>query len=58
MDWITLVVGRLDHTLMKLFGDWKSNAYLLYEQVSQARRLELPEAMKQAILSGKTCLKA
>ena len=38
--------------LIKLLGDWKSDAYLLYEQTTDRRRLELPRAMAQAISSG------
>ena len=38
--------------LIKLLGDWKSDAYLLYDQTTDQRRLELPRAMAQAITSG------
>ena len=38
--------------LIKLLGDWKSDAYLLYDQTTDRRRLELPRAMMQAIQSG------
>jgi integrase len=38
--------------LIKLLGDWKSDAYLLYDQTTDRRRLELPRAMAQAISEG------
>ena len=33
----------VDHLLIKLQGDWVSNAYQRYEQLTRARRLELPK---------------
>jgi len=38
--------------LIKMLGDWKSDAYLLYDETTEARRLELPRAMVQAISDG------
>ena len=38
--------------LIKMLGDWKSDAYLLYDEVTVARRLELPRAMVKAITQG------
>jgi hypothetical protein len=35
----------VDHALIKLVGDWKSDAYLLYDQTSNSRRLRLPRAI-------------
>jgi integrase len=40
----------VDHALIKMLGDWKSDAYLLYEQTSTERRLCLPRLMAKAIL--------
>ena len=37
-----------DHALIKMIGDWRSDAYLLYEQTSNARRLALPQLMAAA----------
>ena len=42
----------VDPNLIKMLGDWKSNAYLLYEETTEARRLQLPGAMAQAIQQG------
>ena len=42
----------VDPELIKMLGDWKSNAYLLYEEVTVRRRLELPQAMVLAIRAG------
>ena len=39
-------------SLIKLLGDWSSNAYLQYEEVTVRRRLELPRTMAQAITNG------
>ena len=38
--------------LIKMLGDWKSDAYLLYDETTVARRLELPRAMVEAISNG------
>ena len=38
--------------LIKMLGDWKSDAYLLYDETTEARRLELPRAMAKAIADG------
>ena len=38
--------------LIKLLGDWKSDVYLLYEETTIARRLQLPSAMSAAIMNG------
>eukprot|EP00854_Cymbomonas_tetramitiformis_P004179 gene4179-biopygen4116 len=35
----------VDHLLIKLQGDWVSDAYQKYEQVTEARRLELPKRL-------------
>ena len=35
----------VDHLLIKLQGDWVSNAYQRYEQLTRARRLELPKRL-------------
>eukprot|EP00854_Cymbomonas_tetramitiformis_P000285 gene285-biopygen197 len=35
----------VDHLLIKLQGDWVSNAYQRYEQLSRTRRLELPKRL-------------
>ncbi|KAK3280563.1 hypothetical protein CYMTET_11608 [Cymbomonas tetramitiformis] len=35
----------VDHLLIKLQGDWVSNAYQRYEQLTEARRLELPKRL-------------
>jgi integrase len=43
----------VDDTLIKLLGDWSSDAYLLYDETTKERRLELPRAMAAAILGGK-----
>ena len=37
-----------DHSLIKMIGDWRSDAYLLYEQTTNARRLALPKMMSDA----------
>ena len=42
----------VDHTLIKLLGDWSSDAYLLYDETTEARRLALPQAMAKAIQNG------
>lgn len=38
---------------IKMLGDWKSDAYLLYDETTFARRLELPVAMANAIRGGR-----
>ena len=39
----------VDPNLIKMLGDWKSDAYLLYDETTVARRLQLPAAMGKAI---------
>ena len=43
----------VDENLIKLLGDWKSDAYLVYDETTNERRLELPRAMASAIQGGK-----
>ena len=38
-----------DHSLIKMLGDWRSDAYLLYEQTTNARRLALPKMMADGV---------
>ena len=42
----------VDPNLIKMLGDWKSDAYLMYEETSVARRLALPGALATAIEAG------
>jgi len=42
-----------DHDLIKVLGDWHSDAYLLYEQTTATRRLSLPQNMVAAIQQGR-----
>ena len=42
----------VDPQFIKLLGDWKSDAYLLYDETTTARRLQLPRAMAHAIMRG------
>jgi len=42
----------VDPNLIKMLGDWKSDAYLLYEETTETRRTALPEAMARAISAG------
>ena len=42
----------VDPNLIKMLGDWRSDAYLMYEQVTESRRLKLPEAMAKAVMKG------
>ena len=39
----------VDHALIKVQGDWRSDAYLVYDQMSNARKLQLPRMMADAI---------
>ena len=43
----------VDPLLIKLLGDWASDAYLLYDETTTARRLQLPRAMVDAIMRGR-----
>ena len=42
----------VDPNLIKLQGDWVSDAYLIYDETTDKRRLELPRAMAQAVEQG------
>jgi hypothetical protein len=42
----------VDHDLIKMLGDWTSDAYLLYDEVTEQRRLELPRKMMESISAG------
>ena len=41
-----------DRDLIQYLGDWTSDAYQRYEEMSTSRRLELPAAMAKAIANG------